>query len=93
MFPFTPGGAGTEQALIVYMLRVATGFAKSTLVAFAVGMKLTILIVNLSIGFGAIAVMLKTLRWREAAEADRAAEQGRAQPATAEAGSVGRRGR
>jgi hypothetical protein len=37
-------------------------------------MKLTVLIVNVGIGFTAIAVMLKTLHWRRAAEADRAAE-------------------
>jgi|SRR5215210_2997131 len=86
VFPFTPGGAGTEQALIVFMLNASTHLAKSTLVAFAVGMKLTILIVNLAIGFTAIATMLKTLKWRQAAEADRAADAGRAnQPAPAEA--------
>jgi uncharacterized membrane protein YbhN (UPF0104 family) len=72
LFPFTPGGAGTEQALIVYVLGGSA--SRSSLIAFAVGMKVTVLIVNLAIGFGAIAIMLKTLRWRRAAEADRAAE-------------------
>ncbi|SRR6266511_186854 len=72
VFPFTPGGAGTEQGLIVYVL---SGHAsRSSLLAFAIGMKLTVLIVNLSIGFGAIAIMLKTLRWRQLAEADKQAE-------------------
>jgi len=88
IFPFTPGGAGTEQALMVFMLDAVTDVDKSTLVAFAVGMKLTVLIVNVIIGFGAIAFMLKTLRWREAAEADKAAEAARGgQPAAAEAGA------
>lgn len=76
LFPFTPGGAGTEQALIVYVLGGSA--SRSSLIAFAVGMKVTILIVNLAIGFGAIAIMLKTLRWRRAAEADKKAEAERA---------------
>jgi len=80
VFPFTPGGAGTEQALIVYVLGGEA--SRSSLIAFAVGMKLTVLIVNVGIGFAAIAIMLKTLHWRRAAEADRAAEAGR-EPAPA----------
>lgn len=72
VFPFTPSGAGTEQALILYML--GSQASRSSLLAFAVGMKLTVVIVNVAIGFGAILVMLKTLNWRRAAEADRAAE-------------------
>jgi uncharacterized protein (TIRG00374 family) len=72
VFPFTPSGAGTEQALILYML--GSQASRSSLLAFAVGMKLTVVIVNVAIGFGAIAIMLKTLNWRRAAEADRAEE-------------------
>jgi uncharacterized membrane protein YbhN (UPF0104 family) len=83
VFPFTPGGAGTEQALIVFMLKKATGLGESTLVAFAVGMKLTVTIVNVAIGFSAIAIMLKTFKWREAAEADKAAEARARSPAAA----------
>lgn len=75
VFPFTPGGAGTEQALIVYVLGGEA--SRSSLIAFAVGMKLTVLIVNVGVGFGAIAIMLKTLRWRRLAEADKEAEAGR----------------
>ncbi|HEX9415893.1 MAG TPA: lysylphosphatidylglycerol synthase transmembrane domain-containing protein [Gaiellaceae bacterium] len=82
VFPFTPSGAGTEQALILYML--GSQASRSSLLAFAVGMKLTVVAVNVAIGFGAIAVMLKTLSWRQAAEADRAAEAAkRAGPAPA----------
>jgi uncharacterized membrane protein YbhN (UPF0104 family) len=73
LFPFTPGGAGTEQALIVYVLGKQA--SRSALIAFAVGMKVTIVVVNVAIGFTAIGVMLKTLRWRRLAEADRQAEQ------------------
>jgi hypothetical protein len=68
--------------LIVYVLGGQA--SRSSLIAFAVGMKVTVLIVNVAIGFGAIALMLKTLRWRRAAEADRAAEAARAkEPAPA----------
>lgn len=73
VFPFTPGGAGTEQAFILYMLNGVA--SRSSLLAFSVGTKLTVLVVNVALGFGAIAIMLKTLRWRELAEADREAEQ------------------
>ncbi len=76
VFPFTPSGAGTEQALILYML--GSQASRSSLLAFAVGMKLSVVIVNVAVGFGAIAVMLKTLNWRRAAEADRAEEAARA---------------
>jgi uncharacterized membrane protein YbhN (UPF0104 family) len=76
VFPFTPSGAGTEQALILFMLKHQA--SSSSLLAFAVGMKLTIIIVNVTVGFSAIAIMLKTLNWRRAAEADRAAEASRA---------------
>jgi uncharacterized membrane protein YbhN (UPF0104 family) len=76
VFPFTPGGAGTEQALMLYVLGGAA--SRSDLLAFAVGMKLTVITVNVVVGFGAIAMMLRTLRWRRAAEADRKAEAERA---------------
>jgi glycosyltransferase 2 family protein len=82
VFPFTPSGAGTEQALILYML--GSQASRSSLLAFAVGMKLTIIIANVAVGFSAIMIMLKTLNWRRAAEADRAAEAARAkEPAPA----------
>jgi uncharacterized protein (TIRG00374 family) len=87
IFPFTPGGAGTEQALIVYVLGGQA--SRSALIAFAVGAKLTIMIANVAVGFGAIGIMLKTFRWRKAAEADRAAEAAPAQePVAAESPPV-----
>lgn len=62
IFPFSPGGIGTEQALVLYVL--AGEAARSSLLAFSVGMKVTIIIVNAAIGFAAIAIMLRTVRWR-----------------------------
>lgn len=64
LLPFTPGGIGTEQALLVYML---TGTAPaSVLLAFSVGAKLTLILTNALAGFTAIAITLRTLRYSRA---------------------------
>ena len=47
LVPATPGGIGTEQALLVYAFR-DVGVARSTLLAFSVGMKLVLTVVNVS---------------------------------------------
>jgi uncharacterized protein (TIRG00374 family) len=62
LVPATPGGIGTEQAFIVYVFRGAV--PRSTLLAFSVGMKLTLTAVNVVIGFTAIALSLRTLDFR-----------------------------
>ncbi len=67
LVPATPGGIGTEQAFILYVFRGAD-IARSTLLAFSVGMRLTITAVNVVIGFGAILLTLRTLRFRSAAK-------------------------
>ncbi len=63
LVPATPGGIGTEQALIVYAFR-DVGVARSTLLAFSVGMKLTLTVVNVIVGFTAIFLALGTVRFR-----------------------------
>ena len=70
VFPVSPGGIGTEQALLVYIFRHVT--SKSLALSFSVGMRVTLTIVNGLIGFAAILVMTGTLKIRAAAEADRA---------------------
>ena len=62
LVPATPGGIGTEQALIVYAFR-DVGVARSTLLAFSVGMKLTLTVVNVIVGFTAIFLTLGTVRF------------------------------
>jgi uncharacterized membrane protein YbhN (UPF0104 family) len=62
MLPFTPGGAGTQQAVVVFSLGGAA--ARSTILAFAFGQQLVVTIVNVALGAGALLVMLHTLRWR-----------------------------
>ncbi len=64
LVPVSPGGIGTEQAFLVYVLRGQA--ARTTLLAFSVGMKFTLTAVNVVVGFGAILVTLRTLRFRRA---------------------------
>jgi uncharacterized membrane protein YbhN (UPF0104 family) len=62
VLPFTPGGIGTEQGLLVYAFR---GESPATaVVSFSVGMHLALVAANVVMGFTAIALMLRTLRWR-----------------------------
>lgn len=70
--PLTPGGIGTEQALLVY---VFDGVAPaSAILAFSVGVKLVTIAVNVTLGLAAVALMLGTVRWREHVDADRIGE-------------------
>jgi len=62
MLPFTPGGAGTQQAVLVFAL--AGEAARSAVLAFSVGMQIVMVAANVALGFAAIAVMMRTLRWR-----------------------------
>lgn len=68
MMPFTPGGAGTEQALIAYVFREEA--TTSALLSFSVGMKIAIVVVNAALGFAAIGIMLRTFRWRRAVKGE-----------------------
>ncbi len=70
ILPVSPGGIGTEQALLVYIFRHVT--SKSMALSFSVGMRVTLLVVNALVGFSAILLMTGTLRIRRQAEADRA---------------------
>jgi uncharacterized membrane protein YbhN (UPF0104 family) len=71
VFPFSPAGIGTEQALLVYAFRDVA--AKSVALSFSVGMRVTLIIVNAIVGFTAILLMTGTIHVRRVAEADRAA--------------------
>jgi uncharacterized membrane protein YbhN (UPF0104 family) len=74
LFPISPSGIGTEQALLLYTF--AGKAAKTVLLSFSVGMRVTLIIFNALLGFAAILVMMRTLRWRQRVESDRAvAEQ------------------
>jgi uncharacterized membrane protein YbhN (UPF0104 family) len=65
LFPFTPGGVGTQQGLLVYVFdRAGTGIAGTLLLSFSVGVYVATTILNVLLGFGALFLMLGTLRWR-----------------------------
>jgi glycosyltransferase 2 family protein len=70
IFPVSPAGIGTEQALLLYIFRNVT--SKSMALSFSVGMRVTLIVVNAVVGFTAILLMTGTLRVRQTAEADRA---------------------
>jgi uncharacterized membrane protein YbhN (UPF0104 family) len=63
LVPISPGGIGTEQAFIVYVFN-GTGIGRSTLLAFSVGMKLTLIVTNVVIGFTALFLTLGHVNWR-----------------------------
>ena len=69
LLPFTPGGLGTQQAVLVFAFSGTA--AASTVLGFSVGMQLVTTAVNVVLGFGAIAIMLRTLRWREHVNAEK----------------------
>jgi uncharacterized membrane protein YbhN (UPF0104 family) len=70
LLPFTPGGAGAQQAVLVFALGGTA--SASAILSFSVGMQLATVIANVVLGFGAIALMLRTLSWRRHVEAERA---------------------
>jgi uncharacterized membrane protein YbhN (UPF0104 family) len=63
LVPISPGGIGTEQAFIVYVFN-GTGIGRATLLAFSVGMKLTLITTNVILGFTALFLTLGHVDWR-----------------------------
>ncbi len=66
LVPISPGGIGTEQAFIVYVF-AGSGIGRATLLAFSVGMKLTLILTNIVIGFTALFLTLGHTDWRSIA--------------------------
>jgi uncharacterized membrane protein YbhN (UPF0104 family) len=64
LLPLTPAGIGTEQAFLLYVFDGTV--ASSKLLAFSVGMRGTLLVTNIVAGFTAIALTLRTLRYKKA---------------------------
>lgn len=95
IFPFSPGGIGTEQGLLVYAFRDVT--TRSVALSFSVGMRVTLIIVNAIVGFTAILLMTGTFRIRAKAAEDRAAAQEAQSPRSSDGRSApeasGRRNR
>jgi uncharacterized membrane protein YbhN (UPF0104 family) len=85
LLPFTPGGAGAQQAVLVFAL--AGSGSTSALLSFSVGMQVATVLANVVVGFGAIALMLGTLRWRSRVQADNEAARAEAAAAPEPAGT------
>ena len=68
LLPFTPGGVGTQQAVLVFVLGGTA--SASAILSFSVGMQIATVAANVVLGFGAIAVMLRTLSWRRHVQAE-----------------------
>jgi glycosyltransferase 2 family protein len=72
LLPFSPGGVGTKQGLLVYVL---DGQASSSrLLAFSVGQYVAVTAFNVIVGAIAVYAMLRTLRLREILGRAKAAE-------------------
>ena len=79
--PFTPGGAGVQQAFLVQCFKgTATG---ATVAAFSVGQQIAIAVFSLAIGFAAIVAIFRFRSFKEVIAAGR-----EARAAEAEAGAV-----
>ena len=70
LFPISPSGIGTEQALLLYIFRGVT--SRTSALSFSVGMRVTLIIVNATLGLGAVLLMVRTLRFRAVVDAERA---------------------
>jgi uncharacterized membrane protein YbhN (UPF0104 family) len=79
LLPFTPGGVGTQQAVLVFAFSGTA--AASTVLGFSVGMQLVTTAVNVLLGFGSIALMLRTLRWKDHLAAEEALASAATNPA------------
>ena len=66
LLPITPGGAGTEQGLLLYLF---SGQApRSALLSFSVGTHIAIVVVNVALGVLAIVLLTRSLRLRRLRE-------------------------
>ncbi len=76
LVPFTPGGAGVQQALLAKVFAgTATG---ATVAAYSVGQQIAIGALTFGIGFGALALIFRVRSFKEAirlGREDRAAEE------------------
>jgi uncharacterized membrane protein YbhN (UPF0104 family) len=69
--PFTPGGAGVQQALLVKVF-AGTG-AGATIAAYSVGQQIAVGAFSLGVGFGALVLIFRFRSFREAISAGRTA--------------------
>jgi glycosyltransferase 2 family protein len=61
LLPLTPGGAGTEQGLLLYLFRRKAG--RAALLSFSVGAHIVYVVVNVALGAVAVALLTRSLRF------------------------------
>jgi uncharacterized membrane protein YbhN (UPF0104 family) len=84
IIPFTPGGAGAQQALLVATL---TGPSRTAVLSFSVGTQIAMAAWSVVLGFMAILLVFRTTDWRglirqaqEEADQEKAAQAASASP-------------
>jgi uncharacterized membrane protein YbhN (UPF0104 family) len=73
--PFTPGGAGAQQALLVATL---TGPSRAAVLSFSVGTQIAMAVWSVALGFAAILLVFRTTDWKgliKQAQDDAASEE------------------
>lgn len=84
--PFTPGGAGAQQALLVATL---TGPSRTAVLSFSVGTQIAMAFWSVVLGFAAILLVFRTADWRglmKEAQEDSDEEESAGSPSTAGGG-------
>ena len=67
--PFTPGGAGAQQALLVYVFRDVA--SRSSVLAYSVGQQIALAAFNVTCSLVAIFLMVRTLSIRRVVQLGR----------------------
>jgi uncharacterized membrane protein YbhN (UPF0104 family) len=87
IIPFTPGGAGAQQALLVATLK---GPSRTAVLSFSVGTQIAMAAWSIVLGFAAMMLVFRTTDWRgliRQAEDDAAQEKAGAAASTSAAGT------
>jgi hypothetical protein len=78
LVPFTPGGAGVQQALLVKVF--AGTAAGATIAAYSVGQQIAIAVATFACGFAALAFIFRFRSFKEVIAAGQAARRAPAEP-------------
>ena len=75
--PFTPGGAGAQQALLVATLE---GASRTVVLAYSVGQQLAVTAWSVTLAFAALVYFFRVSDWRTLIREGEAARRGPADP-------------
>jgi len=85
--PFTPGGAGVQQALLVKVF--ATNAPTAVVAAYSVGQQIAIAAFTAGVGLGAIVFIFRFRSFKEVIQAGRASRDAERAAEQAGAGAAG----